>query len=227
MAGSGIRTSEGPKGAPETASIAQPGGWRRAITKPLHMLTGILTPRYQSTFESTQAPAPAEKPSLWGGVTGFVGGIRDSLAGGIKSAADTIKEKGLLGAASQWAGQAWDGVRNTISNLSDSIVSGFKSAFGFVSRIFQAFTTHQRDIDKKVEERKREEDKREDRRLLAKQEDAKHLEDTAQRARALASAQQFQAQQGVIDKITVTGPDIQIDNAALERQKERARAQKA
>ncbi len=103
MAESGIRSNEVPSGPPETARIAPQSGWRKAITAPLHMLTGILTPRYQSTFASTQAPAPAEKPSAWGRFTSFVGGIKDSVVNTFTGAAETVKEKGLLGAASQWA----------------------------------------------------------------------------------------------------------------------------
>ncbi|MBM3269397.1 MAG: hypothetical protein FJZ01_17275 [Candidatus Sericytochromatia bacterium] len=228
MAEPGIRTGEAPKGAPETARIAPQGGWRKAITAPLHMLTGILTPRYQSTFEPSQAQAPAQpKPSLWNRFTGFVGGMKDSVVNTFSAAATSVKEKGLLGAAGDLLGRAWDGVKD----LGSSIVSGFSNIVstvtGAVAKVFEAFTKHQRDVELKAEEVRRDENKREERRLVAKTDEARQLEDTAARAKAVARALQFQAQQGLIDKITESGPHIQIDNAALERQKQREKAQKA
>jgi hypothetical protein len=238
-----IRANEAPKAGTEPMRALQPTGLGRALTRSLKALTAKLSPRYENKLEISAPPAPpAEKPSLMGRIGGFFAGMKDSVVSTISDAAAatrdffvgaarTVKDKGVLGAVSQWAGQAWEGVKAAGNWVGDKIAetwnNAIKSVTGFFSKVWSAFTQHQRQVDKVLDERKREQDRVEEQRYLARRDEAKHLEETVQKARDLASAQDVAAQQGLVDKASADARHSQVDNAAIARRRAREQAQKA
>lgn len=187
---------------------------------------------------SRSEPAEQPKKSLWGRFTGALTSLKDSVVGAFEAARRAIQEKGVLGALRDLASAAWnglkaagnrvvDGIVNATRSLIDAASSALFAVVGFMSKVWTAFTAHNREVDRRIEEQKREQERLEERRLLARRDESRHLEEAVARARATAQAQEFQAQQGLLDKITVTTPNSQLDNAALERKRERERAQRA
>ena len=158
--------------------------------------------------------------------------------GTLTAARKSVEEKGVLGALSDVAGKAWnnvkaagqwvaDGVVNTAKAIIDTASKVFNSVTSFISKVWTSFSAHQKEVDRRLDEQRRDQERLEERRVVVKQDDSRHLEDTVLRARAISAAQEFQAQQGLIFEVTVTGPNSQIDNAALERKRAREKAQKA
>ncbi len=241
MADGSVTRTEAPKGAADAQRGTRRTGWQRALTSPLGFFSGFLNSRYESTFEASgTAGKPAEQPkkSLWGRFTGAVGSLKDSVVGTLTAARKSVEEKGVLGALSDVAGKAWnnvkaagqwvaDGVVNTAKAIIDTASKVFNSVTSFISKVWTSFSAHQKEVDRRLDEQRRDQERLEERRVVVKQDDSRHLEDTVLRARAISAAQEFQAQQGLIDKVTVTGPNSQIDNAALERKRAREKAQKA
>jgi len=224
-------TIKGTESTNRLGEATRPEGTRKALTSPLQAMTGWFKARTQSTFESSQEPAKPRKKSLWSRAVGAVTSLPSRISGAFHGAVQTVKDKGVFGALKHWGGQAWTGVKNAVSSVVDTLKNTVKSLTdsigNFLNKVFTAFSLHRSAVDRQIEEQHREQEKREEKRSVAEHEEARHLEDTVQRARALAAEQEFQAQQGLIDKVTAPAPNSRIDNAALERVKERMKAQKA
>lgn len=244
MADGSVTRTEAPKGAAEAQRGTQRAGWRRALTSPLGFFSGFMGTRYESSLEvsaGTNAAKPAEQPpnkSMWARFTGAVGSVKDSVVGAFGSAKKAVEEKGVLGALSDAAGNAWNGVKaagawvrdgfvNTTRKIIDAASNALSTVTNFLSKVWTSFTSHSKEVDRRIDEQRRDQERREELRSVAKKDESKHLEDAVLRARAVSQAQEFQAQQGLIDKVTATSPNSQVDNAALERKREREKAQKA
>lgn len=242
MAEGTVTRTEAPRGAADAQRGTRQSGWQRALTSPLGFFSGFMGTRYQSTVEVSAAAKTEEpeepKKSLWGRFTGAASSLKDSVVGAFTSAKAAVEEKGVVGALGDFAGKAWDGVKaagrwvvdgvvNTARTVIDAASKALHNVASFISKVWTSFTAHNREVERRIDEQKREQQRQEERRSLAKRDESKHLEDTVQRARSVARAQEFQAEQGLIDKVTATSPGSHIDNAALERKRERERAQKA
>lgn len=240
--------AEGSVTRPEASKAAEaphgglPAGWRRALTLPLGFFSGFAGSRYASSIEVSAAAKAARggqaaqsQKSLWGRFTGALTSLKDSVIGAFGAVRKAIQEKGVLGAIGDLASAAWNGMKaagnrimerivGTARSLIDTASRALSAIAGFMSKVWTAFTAHNREIERRIDEQKREQERLEERRIEARRDESRHLEEAVARARAVAQAQEFQAQQGLIDKITVTTPNSQLDNAALERKRERERA---
>ena len=223
--------------------------WKRAFTEPMSLLPDFVKNRFDSTFEqTTPAAPPAEKPSLWNRFTGAVSGAKDAVAGALTAVKDGVVQFAThpidtttqvaqsawksAGEAASWAGDklsaAWNDAAEFVSkgyeSLKTFVSNSWNSITSIISKVFTGFYAHNAEVDRRREEIRKQEDAREHKAAEVRNDESKRLEDTVIKARELATSQQFQAEAGMIDKVTAPGA---IDNGSIQRRKDREKAAKA